>query len=86
MKILKPLHMHYAQRINRACLGQGWFFSSALDENCLCVRGDNRRRSVLNKGSVPFIRPAISPAHDCASALVSNVRICAGWPLRRMRT
>ena len=68
--MLKPLHMRYAQRINRANnwkghFWQGRFFSSALDESYLwaAIRYAERRRALRLAGRCNIDRDAgLAPA------------------------
>ena len=56
-RVLKPLHMRYAQRINKAKgwkghLWQGRFFSSALDEAYTCSAIRYVERNPVSAGMV----------------------------------
>jgi putative transposase len=84
--VLKPLHMRYAQRINRARgwkghLWQGRFFSSPLDEAYLWAAVRYVERNPVRAGMVSHAENYrwSSAAGHCGKGLDGLLNLESGW-------
>ena len=85
-RVLKPLHMRYAQRINRARgwkghLWQGRFFSSPLDEAYLWAAVRYVERNPVRAGMIERAEDYrwSSAAAHCGKRSDSLLKLASGW-------